>query len=119
MRLIIQQDPDTVASWVATYIKKRILAFAPTPERPFVLGEDLARGARESVTVDWGERRAQSELGGPRKGGAERGRIAEDPRRYAVRRVSARRCLGVGLPLHWSFGAGAGCWIRRATRARF
>ena len=27
-----------VAHWVATYIKKRILAFGPTAERPFVLG---------------------------------------------------------------------------------
>jgi glucosamine-6-phosphate deaminase len=38
MRLIIHDDPRTVAHWVATYVKKRILAFAPTPERPFVLG---------------------------------------------------------------------------------
>jgi hypothetical protein len=41
MRLIILPDPDTVASWVATYVKKRILAFAPTPERPFILGTSL------------------------------------------------------------------------------
>jgi glucosamine-6-phosphate deaminase len=38
MRLVILKDPSTVAQWVATYIKKRILAFSPTPERPFVLG---------------------------------------------------------------------------------
>ena len=38
MRLIILRDPDQVATWVATYVKKRILAYAPTPERPFVLG---------------------------------------------------------------------------------
>lgn len=38
MRLIILEEPDKVASWVATYVKKRILAFNPTPERPFVLG---------------------------------------------------------------------------------
>jgi glucosamine-6-phosphate deaminase len=38
MRLIILKDPPTVAHYVATYVKKRILAFAPTPERPFVLG---------------------------------------------------------------------------------
>jgi hypothetical protein len=42
MRLIILPDPDTVASWVATYVKKRILAFAPTPERPFILGTSCA-----------------------------------------------------------------------------
>ena len=38
MRLIILKDPSVVAHWVATYIKKRILAFGPTAERPFVLG---------------------------------------------------------------------------------
>ena len=38
MRLIILKDPSTVAHWVATYVKKRILAFAPTPDRKFVLG---------------------------------------------------------------------------------
>jgi glucosamine-6-phosphate deaminase len=38
MRLIIHDHPDKVAHWVATYVKRRILAFAPTPERPFVLG---------------------------------------------------------------------------------
>lgn len=39
MRLIINKNPDQVAEWVATYVKKRILAWAPTAERPFVLGE--------------------------------------------------------------------------------
>ena len=38
MRLVILPDPQVVASWVASYVKKRILAFAPTPDRPFVLG---------------------------------------------------------------------------------
>ena len=38
MRLVILSDPDAVASYVATYVKKRILAFAPTPDKPFVLG---------------------------------------------------------------------------------
>ena len=38
MRLVILRDPDAVTSWVATYTKKRIVAFAPTAERPFVLG---------------------------------------------------------------------------------
>ena len=35
---MILDQPDQVATWAATYVKKRILAFAPTPERPFVLG---------------------------------------------------------------------------------
>jgi glucosamine-6-phosphate deaminase len=38
MRLVILQEPTLVAAWVAAYVKKRILAFAPTPEKPFVLG---------------------------------------------------------------------------------
>ena len=38
MRLIIHENPDEVAGWVANYVKRRILAFAPTAERPFVLG---------------------------------------------------------------------------------
>ena len=38
MRLIIQDEPSDVASWVATYVKKRINAFRPTPDRPFILG---------------------------------------------------------------------------------
>ena len=38
MRLIIQETPDTVAAWAATYVVKRIRSFAPTPDRPFILG---------------------------------------------------------------------------------
>ena len=38
MRLVILDDPDAVAAWVAQYVVKRIRAFAPTPDRPFVLG---------------------------------------------------------------------------------
>ena len=38
MRLIICDQPNDVATWVATYVTKRINAFKPTPERPFVLG---------------------------------------------------------------------------------
>jgi hypothetical protein len=41
MRLVILDKPDEVALWVATYVKKRILAFNPTADRPFVLGEYL------------------------------------------------------------------------------
>eukprot|EP00455_Lapot_gusevi_P035004 TRINITY_DN3872_c0_g1_i1.p1 TRINITY_DN3872_c0_g1~~TRINITY_DN3872_c0_g1_i1.p1 ORF type:complete len:282 (-),score=34.31 TRINITY_DN3872_c0_g1_i1:85-930(-) len=38
MRLIILDDANAVSQHVATYIKNRIIAFNPTPERPFVLG---------------------------------------------------------------------------------
>lgn len=38
MRLMILETPDQVATWTATYVKKRILAYGPTAERPFVLG---------------------------------------------------------------------------------
>lgn len=37
-------SPGAVAGWVASYVVKRIKAFNPTAERPFVLGE-LVRGA--------------------------------------------------------------------------
>ncbi|GLB37374.1 putative glucosamine-6-phosphate deaminase [Lyophyllum shimeji] len=38
MRLIIREDPPAVGEYIANYICKRINDFAPTPERPFVLG---------------------------------------------------------------------------------
>lgn len=38
MRLIIRDDPAAVGDYVANYIAKRINDFAPTAEKPFVLG---------------------------------------------------------------------------------
>lgn len=38
MRLIIHDSSEEVGAWVAHYIAKRIRAFSPTPDRPFVLG---------------------------------------------------------------------------------
>ncbi|RHZ53576.1 uncharacterized protein CDV56_105548 [Aspergillus thermomutatus] len=38
MRLIIQERPELAAQYIAAYIAKRIDAFKPTAERPFVLG---------------------------------------------------------------------------------
>mmetsp|Transcript_9027 Transcript_9027/g.13515 ORF Transcript_9027/g.13515 Transcript_9027/m.13515 type:complete len:339 (+) Transcript_9027:53-1069(+) len=38
MRVIIEEGFEQVSSWVARYIKKRILEFNPTAKRPFVLG---------------------------------------------------------------------------------
>lgn len=38
MRLIIRRDYDQVSSFLADYIKERIVKFNPTSERPFVLG---------------------------------------------------------------------------------
>ena len=38
MRLIIHEQKAEVGTWVAEYVKKRILEFGPTKERPFVLG---------------------------------------------------------------------------------
>ncbi|KAG6837803.1 Glucosamine-6-phosphate isomerase 1 [Arthromyces matolae] len=38
MRLIIREDPSNVGDYVASYIAKRINDFAPTQDRPFVLG---------------------------------------------------------------------------------
>lgn len=38
MRLIIRPDYTEVSSWAAHHVARRILDFAPTAERPFVLG---------------------------------------------------------------------------------
>lgn len=38
MRLIIKDDADAVAQWVATYVAARINDFKPSATRPFVLG---------------------------------------------------------------------------------
>jgi glucosamine-6-phosphate deaminase len=38
MRLIIQPDMSGISNWAANYIAARIKNFAPTTERPFVLG---------------------------------------------------------------------------------
>lgn len=38
MRLVIRENYSQAAEYVATYIKKRILAFKPCKERPFILG---------------------------------------------------------------------------------
>ncbi|KAG6332545.1 hypothetical protein ID866_6544 [Astraeus odoratus] len=38
MRLIIRDDPVAVGDYIANYIAKRINDFAPTAEKPFVLG---------------------------------------------------------------------------------
>ena len=38
MRVVIRPDYEEVSLWVASYIRARIVNFAPTAERPFVLG---------------------------------------------------------------------------------
>jgi glucosamine-6-phosphate deaminase len=38
MRLIIKDDSNAVAEWVANYVAARINEFKPTSKRPFVLG---------------------------------------------------------------------------------
>ena len=38
MRVIIKENPEKCADWAAAYIVKKINDFAPTPEKPFVLG---------------------------------------------------------------------------------
>lgn len=38
MQLMIRETPSAVADWAARYVKHRIQSFAPTAERPFVLG---------------------------------------------------------------------------------
>lgn len=39
MRLVVQEDAESVGEWVAHYVQERIRRFKPTAERPFVLGE--------------------------------------------------------------------------------
>ncbi len=38
MRLVIHDDDDNVAVYVANYVRKRILEFGPSEDKPFVLG---------------------------------------------------------------------------------
>lgn len=38
MRVIIEEGYDEISIWVAKYVKKRILEYNPTADRPFVLG---------------------------------------------------------------------------------
>ncbi|OCK85842.1 glucosamine-6-phosphate isomerase [Lepidopterella palustris CBS 459.81] len=38
MRLIIRDDPQTASKYIADYVIERINTFAPTPQKPFVLG---------------------------------------------------------------------------------
>ncbi len=38
MRIIIQPNYEAMSAWAAAYVARRILKFAPTADRPFVLG---------------------------------------------------------------------------------
>lgn len=38
MRLVILEDYDLASEWAAKYVRNRILQFAPTADKPFVLG---------------------------------------------------------------------------------
>ncbi len=38
MRVIIEPDYETASKWAANYVAKKIIAFGPTPDKPFVLG---------------------------------------------------------------------------------
>jgi len=51
MRVIIRENPEEVAKWVAVYIKTRIHKFKPTAERPFVLG--LPTGSSPLLTYKY------------------------------------------------------------------
>jgi hypothetical protein len=118
MRLIIHDHPDKVAHWVATYVKRRILAFAPTPDRPFVLG--LPTGSSPTAvyqrlvemhkrgeisfanvvtfnmvrTAERAHERGRGGAGQEREGGRgeEAGRRGTAPSRLALATASARGC---------------------------
>lgn len=60
MRVIIQPDYDSISKWTASYIASRINKFAPTADKPFVIGlptgsspvgtyKELARMNKEGV----------------------------------------------------------------------
>jgi len=38
MKLVIQKNYDELSAWAANYIAEKINQFAPTEEKPFVLG---------------------------------------------------------------------------------
>ncbi len=38
MRLVIKPDEISSAAYAAAYMKRRIVEFEPTPEKPFVIG---------------------------------------------------------------------------------
>jgi glucosamine-6-phosphate deaminase len=38
MKLVIQENFDALSLWVASYVRRRIIEFAPTAQKPFVLG---------------------------------------------------------------------------------
>lgn len=38
MRLIIQEDYNSLSQWTANYVASKIIAASPTPEKPYILG---------------------------------------------------------------------------------
>ena len=51
MRLVILDDYDLASEWAAKYVRKRILQFAPTADKPFVLGLPTGAPCHSCVRV--------------------------------------------------------------------
>jgi hypothetical protein len=53
MRLVITEDGAGAAQWVAAHVKRRITEFAPTADRPFVLGLPTGSSPISTYKVPW------------------------------------------------------------------
>jgi 6-phosphogluconolactonase/glucosamine-6-phosphate isomerase/deaminase len=53
MRLVITEDGAGAAQWVAVHVKRRITEFAPTADRPFVLGLPTGSSPISTYKVPW------------------------------------------------------------------
>ena len=51
MRLVILDDYDLASEWAAKYVRNRILEFAPTVDKPFVLGLPTGASCHSCVCV--------------------------------------------------------------------
>ena len=51
MRLVILDDYDLASEWAAKYVRNRILQFAPTADKPFVLGLPTGASCHSCVCV--------------------------------------------------------------------
>ena len=63
MRLIIQPNYDEVSEWVAKYVVRRINLFAPTADKPFVLGEYVSLRVADRklfLALEWRELQSRS-----------------------------------------------------------
>ena len=51
MRLIIESDYQKMSKWAAEHVIEKINAFGPTPEKPFVLGQNKIPRLENNRTI--------------------------------------------------------------------